>query len=118
MDQFRTKNLQTFLQFFDLMLNFFVYGGNLMKTIADVNVHSASALLRSAQPSAFLSRLYTRWKKRTKITRLQLRMVRCWKSLQLIILSSGGLQIPERAGIIPVHDVAQTFLIRISHCPG
>src|SRR5579872_5973549 len=27
------------------MLNIFFYGGNFMKTIADVNVHSASALL-------------------------------------------------------------------------
>ena len=62
-DQLGTENLQTFLQFFDLMLNIFFDGGNFMKTIADVNVHSASALLTKCATKCFLSRLYTRWKK-------------------------------------------------------
>jgi hypothetical protein len=53
-DEFGTENLQTFLQFFDLMLDVFFYGGNLMKTVADVNVHERLGLANEvAQPSAF-----------------------------------------------------------------
>jgi hypothetical protein len=53
-DEFGTENLQTFLQFFDLMLNVFFYGGNLMKTVANVNVHSASALPTKCATKCFL----------------------------------------------------------------
>jgi hypothetical protein len=54
MDEFRAKYLQTFLQFLDLMLNISFDGGNFMKTVADVNVHSASALLTKCATKCFL----------------------------------------------------------------
>jgi len=38
-NQFGTEDLQAFPQFFDLMLNVFFYGGSLMKTVTDVDVH-------------------------------------------------------------------------------
>jgi hypothetical protein len=38
-DQFGAKDLQSFLQFFDLMLDVFFYGGNFMKPVTEVNVH-------------------------------------------------------------------------------
>ena len=55
-DEFGTEHLQTFLQFFDLVLNIFFDGGNFMKTVTDVNVHERLGLANEvAQPSAFLS---------------------------------------------------------------
>jgi hypothetical protein len=46
------------------MLNVFFYRGNFMKTVTDVDVHSASALLaKCATNCVFFRRLYTRWKK-------------------------------------------------------
>ena len=57
MDEFGTENLQTFLQFFDLMLDIFFDGGNFVKTVTEVNVHSASALLTKCATKCFLSRI-------------------------------------------------------------
>jgi len=53
-DKIGTKDLQTLLQFFDLMLNVFFYGGKFWKTITDMNVHERLGLANEvAQPSAF-----------------------------------------------------------------
>jgi hypothetical protein len=38
-DEFGAKDLQAFSQFFDLMLEVFLYGGSFMKAVTDVNVH-------------------------------------------------------------------------------
>ncbi len=107
-DKFGTENLQAFLQFFDLMLDVFFYGGNFMKTVTDVNVHSASALLTKCATKCFLSRLYTRRKKRKRrIERLtQLRWphsgFRCkQKWLAGSWAAILGLQPLERAGYDP-----------------
>jgi hypothetical protein len=43
-DELWAENLQTCLQSFDLMLDIFFYGGNFMKTVADVNVHERLGL--------------------------------------------------------------------------
>jgi hypothetical protein len=52
-DELGTEDLQSFLQFFDLVLNIFFDGGNLMKTVAEVNVHERLGLANEvAQPSA------------------------------------------------------------------
>ena len=53
MNEFGPENLQAFAQFFNVMLNVFLYGGSLMKTIADVNVHEHLGVANEgAQPSA------------------------------------------------------------------
>jgi hypothetical protein len=39
MDEVGAKYLKAFSQFFDLVLEVFLYGGAFMKAIADVNVH-------------------------------------------------------------------------------
>jgi hypothetical protein len=52
-DELRAEYLQPLLQFFDLMLNVFFYGGDFMKTVTDVNVHERLGLANEvAQPSA------------------------------------------------------------------
>ena len=58
MDEFRAEDLQSFLQFFDLMLNIFFYGGNFMKTITDVNVHERLGFANEVRATkSFLSRI-------------------------------------------------------------
>jgi hypothetical protein len=60
-DQFGPKHLQPFLQSFNLVLDVFFDGGNLMQPVTEVNIHSASALLtKFAQPSAVLHCLLSR----------------------------------------------------------
>jgi hypothetical protein len=56
-DEFGAENLQTLLQSFDLVLDIFFDGGKFVKTITDVNVHSASALLTKCATKCFLSRI-------------------------------------------------------------
>jgi hypothetical protein len=38
-DKVGAKNLKAFSQFFDLVLEIFLYGGTFMKTVTNVNVH-------------------------------------------------------------------------------
>jgi hypothetical protein len=57
-DELRAENLQSFLQFFDLMLNVFLYGGNFMKAVTNVNIHERLGLaLRSRATKCYLSRI-------------------------------------------------------------
>jgi hypothetical protein len=53
MNQVRTEDLQPFLQFVDLVLDVFFYGGSFMKAITNVDVHEHLRLANEAvQPSA------------------------------------------------------------------
>src|SRR5579864_2767334 len=64
MNEFRTEDLESLLQFFDLMLNVFFDGGIFRKTVTDVNIHERLGLANEVRATkCFLSRLYTRSKK-------------------------------------------------------
>ena len=55
-DELGTENLQAFLQFFDLVLDVFLDGGNFMKTITDVNVHERLGLAYEVRNQVLLNR--------------------------------------------------------------
>src|SRR5579862_7234900 len=103
MHQFGTEHLQTLLQLFNLVLNIFLDGGILMKTITDVNVHERLGIAyRNAPPSAFLSRLYTRLKKdkaemRTKFFLNNMQPDQGWLAVKKIRVSRPSHVISQRS---------------------
>ena len=63
MHQFGPEDLQAFAQFFNLVLDVFLYGGSLMKTITDMDVHEHLGVTKLHATKCYLRRLYTRSKK-------------------------------------------------------
>src|SRR5579864_5928304 len=71
MNEFRTEDLESLLQFFDLMLNVFFDSGIFRKTVTDVNIHERLGLANEVRATkCFLSRLYTRSKKGKRRNRM------------------------------------------------
>jgi hypothetical protein len=56
MDQVRAEHLQPFLQFFDLVLDVFFYGGIFVKPINNVNVHERLGLAVRSSRNQVLSK--------------------------------------------------------------
>ena len=56
MDQIRAEDLQSLVQFFDLVLNVFFYGGIFVKPINNVNVHERLGLAVRSSRNQVLSK--------------------------------------------------------------